>query len=221
MLFCVLAACFLFHRPERVGPPIRLQPFYSPLPRRLAPAPDRWIPPKWGWLWRTKELLLGRQKVVTIEGQVLSLPADESSLVRLGIPERRADSTSENNISSWLLASNEVKSIRGALSSARNLVVSGGRIGLGEKRQGILMSWEQLTPGLASSPSAGLRFEVFPVVRGRSISASVAICFTQFATNAESITTETNLALTGQFEIPQGSAVLILNAPLERTNASR
>ena len=209
----LLAAFFLFREPDP-GPSIQAGTFSS-LPLHPAPLPDRWIPRKWGWLWRTKEFLLGRRKVVMVEAKVLTLGHDQSSVDIPGIPGRAPEFTGEYNTRFWLLSSNELAVIK------RKPALSGGAITLAEKSQGQMMTSRQLYPGFASSPSSGLLLEVYPLIHPHAISLSAAVSYSQFLTNGETIITCTNLALSGRFQIPDGSGLLILSAPSEQTNASR
>src|SRR5882762_8612302 len=53
---------------QRPKPPdIVMLPANYVIPPQKAPIPDRWIPLSWGWLWRFKEAVLGKAKVVSME----------------------------------------------------------------------------------------------------------------------------------------------------------
>jgi hypothetical protein len=228
LLGCTGVALLFFRHAEPLGPAIVVQPFSPSLPARPLPIPDRWIPRKWGWLWRAKEVVLGQRKVVTLQGNALGLPPDTAVLQKLGIPSRIADFTNESKTGIWILSSNELRSVREGLKAADEViqvVVGGGTITMGEESQGRLMSWQSVPgwrSGMVTNLSAGTILDVYPVVHRHSVLASATLSHSRFVTNEEGgLTTETNLALTGRFEIPTGSGLLILGAPPEQTNASR
>ncbi len=173
------------------------------------------MPRKWGWLWRTKEFLFGRRKPVTIEAKVLQLAGDEDSPQKQAIPSRKPELVDEKQTAFWLLSSNEIANLR------RSQAASGAAITLSEKYQGQLMSSQQLYPGMPSSPTSGLFLDVYPIIHAHGISVSASVCYSQFLTNEETITTYTNFAVSGRFEIPHGSALLILAGPPAQTNANR
>ena len=197
------------YRPS--GPTMVIFPFSPRVPNHPVPIPDRWIPRNWGWLWRTKEMVLGRRKTVTLDGKVISLPSQNPAARELAILSRTPD-LAEGGTKIWLLSTNELADLRNEIGSVSNSVLTAGRITMGEKSEGMLASTQPLSAGFGRMVSAGLSFNVYPVLHKHSTTVWLALAYSQFVTNGEMISVQTNLALNGRFELPHGSGIIILKA---------
>jgi len=102
---------------EANQPRITLLPADYTIPPQKVPLPDRWIPRSWGWLWRLKEAVLGKAKVVS-----LNVAACEMDSVVLGMQAQadpdlggllsHPDFTSTNGLRIWLLPNQRIRELQ-------------------------------------------------------------------------------------------------------------
>src|SRR5439155_8413433 len=113
MLVCLLGlgVGLLLLRPESRPPaPVVLLPLPYKAPVRV-PMPDRWIPPSWGWLWRLKESILGKRKVISLDIAGFDLE-DRSEAFLSALSLRPPDCADTNGIKVWLIGEAEFAGLR-------------------------------------------------------------------------------------------------------------
>ena len=93
---------------KKEAPSVTFLPNGYIIPPQKVPLPDRWIPRTWGWLWRAKEAVLGKAKVVNLNLAVYELDSVVLGMQANAEPElgrllNHPDFTSTNGQKVWLL----------------------------------------------------------------------------------------------------------------------
>jgi hypothetical protein len=172
-VFVMLVLVILIGRTEwlsahkKVVSSVTFLPRNYTIPPQKVPLPDRWIPQKWGWLWRVKEAVLGKAKVVN-----LSLATYELDAVVLGMqanaePElgrllTHPEFVGTNGQRVWLLPNSKILELRkrfGGSAGSRSSFIAG--ITTADRCQAMLMTTSDL-------PNGGSRLgkaDTLPLVR--------------------------------------------------------
>ena len=214
MLVCLLGlgVGLLLLRPESRPPaPVVLLPLPYKAPVRV-PMPDRWIPPSWGWLWRLKESILGKRKVISLDIAGFDRE-DRSEAFLSALSLRPPDCADTNGIKVWLIGEAEFAGLRQRIEKTLGATII--------RRAGIITAdgvQSQLSSGNTSS---GLVVDMFPRVREHSTDLTAAITFWEAVTNQPSGATgqipttpgpaRTNFNVAARIQLPRGSGVLLLD----------
>jgi hypothetical protein len=213
LLLCASGIWWL--KPTSALPPevTVLPPDYS-IPAPAPPAPDRWIPLKWGWLWRLRYAVLGKPAVVDVETRLIRFremrPRQLQQLL-----DGRAPLVSSNGVRAWIIPETEIKSLGLRLDLQRS-EERGARLSFGF---GGLSSMSST----AASTIQGIQGAVgdtytYAVRRcGDSLELTGAFTSTAVVTNAlfrapdprEVISLHTNLNLTARMQIPRGHCAFL------------
>src|SRR4051794_11754647 len=211
--------CFYPVRRETLQPIVVL-PFPYSIPPQKGPLPDRWIPRSWGWLWRTKEIILGRPRIVTLQPSVFEFihPAD-SLLVDhvLGTPGFQ----NTNGLKIWLAPQPLIRELRQSLEQTNisRLVVT-AQITTGDKGQAS-MSCSETVPINGTNQEFGLKADFLPLIHPESVDLMSILTVSELHTNrvgpveqAQSVglSVRTNLGVAARLQIPRGSGVFILQS---------
>jgi len=131
---CVAAACVLMllllicgsklvsAQRSKAPSVIFLTATYKIPPVKL-PIPDRWIPQSWGWLWRVKEAVLGKAKVVNLDVAKYELDSVVLGMQVNADPElgrllNHVDFANTNGQKVWLLPNSKIRELQKRFSSA-------------------------------------------------------------------------------------------------------
>ena len=215
VLLLVCAGIIWFLTPNRALPPVVtvLSPDYSVSAPPL-PLPDRWIPMKWGWLWRLRYAVLGKPTTVDIETRLMVFRELRPRQLQQLLNER-APLVSSNGVRAWIVPETEIKSLGLRLDLQANEQRS-ARMSLGF---GVLATMSMTGP----SPIQGIQGTVGDTItyaarkRGDSIELAGTFTSTEVVTNAhfrapdprEVISLHTNLTLAARIQIPRGQSVFL------------
>ena len=187
---------------------------------------DRKVPrtPAWGWLWKTKEMIVGKRKSVWLEAAVLDVSDwNESWMTNLSLPSPALTATNGGRI--WLLSEAEVASLRDRLINTNHagilyvprITTSDG----GQARLTTGFSVPMWNPRLqmAVATDVGFSMDALPQIRGSVIDLFVRLRSTEINTNQAGIGSETtppillrtNIALAGRFQITNDSGIFLLD----------
>lgn len=181
------------------------------LPAQKVPLPDRWMPvsSSWGWLWRTKEFVLGRAKTVAIDMTMIDFTAlTESGLSNLAPGQPGFVDTSGLRV--WQLDAIAIETLRRRLGQMPgNAILAGPRITTADGIE-------------AELSMGGSTVDVSPrVIRG-SVDLSTIITLSEAVTNqpvegsglpaTSTAFMRTNFAVAARMQITNGDGVFLLDA---------
>jgi hypothetical protein len=158
-----------FAVPESEPPPsVSLLPFPFKIPSDKGPLPDRWIPPKWGWLWRIKYAVMGKDPVIQLRVEIFTL-ASETESPLLELFKTRLPEAQTNSVRAWILSSGEPDSLLQALKHSPDCeVLESWRITTGHRIQAGLAGTQPVFLDGAVVP-VGLIGDFFTAARRRTI----------------------------------------------------
>jgi hypothetical protein len=152
---------------KKEAPRVTFLPRGSTIPAQKVPLPDRWIPRTWGWLWRAKEAVLGKAKVVNLNLAVYELDTVVLGMQANAEPElgrllTHPDFTSTNGQKVWLLPNTRVRELQKRFTgSAGSRSSFQAGITTADKCQASLMTMSDLGNGRTRISQA----DALPLVR--------------------------------------------------------
>jgi hypothetical protein len=150
------------------SPSVNLLPFPFKIPPDKGPIPDRWIPQKWGWLWRIRYAVIGKAPVIHLRVEIFTLPAGTESPVAELLKTRPPDAQT-NGVRGWILAARELDSLAQALKHSPDCErLESWRITTGHRIQAGLAGTQPVFLDGAVVP-VGLIGDFFTAARGRTI----------------------------------------------------
>jgi hypothetical protein len=225
LLAFIGAMLFLLARPGPTDTPpaplVVMDPSYK-IPRQKVSLFDRWVPmrPGWGWLWRLKETIVGRRKIITLEGAVWDLSGISESALS-GLCPAQPDFSGTNGLKAWLLSNTGLVELRARLKQTPGCdLLFLPRIMTGEGGQAGMHSG----PSIGSIPAggAGLDIDLVSRLRQTNIDLISIVSLSALVTNAVGndavsplparISVQTNFTAASRAQFPNGGGVFFLDS---------
>lgn len=177
-LFVVCCAGLLwlwFAAPESEPPSsVSLLSWPFKIPPDKGPLLDRWIPQKWGWLWRIKYAVMGKDPVIHLRVEIFTLPAGAESPVDQ-LLKTRPPIAQTNGTRGWMLTPQELDSLREALKRSPDCErLELWRIDTGHRVQAGLAGTQPVLLNDAVVP-VGLLGDFFTAARGKTIEVTAVV----------------------------------------------
>ena len=223
-LILVSAGLVLILRPS---PPTL--PNVMPLPHGITPVKpslfERIVPLSWGWLWRFRELLLGRHKTVLLKMWVMDC-AGISATAPPDFSLPPAHYTDTNGLWIWILRDAELAALRRRLEQSGQEVLFRPNIQTAHEVHASMSVTTTINIDGTPTP-IGLSAEVLPRVRKEAIDLCALFTQTVTLTNQDAgalknaaVSAHTNFHVGARMQIPKGSGVFLLDRGKTGTNPS-
>jgi hypothetical protein len=227
LLVCAGGLWFLFPNSAPLPEVTILPPDYS-VPAPPLPLPDRWIPMKWGWLWRLRSAVLPANPTIDIETMLFRFGATGKSLPLEELLNDRVPLTSSNGVHAWIISEHDFLDMFGRrLKEEHDDSVRISRMTTGP---GVLanQSMTTMVPIDGAQVSVGDSFTQAVLKRGKSVELTGSFISWEAATNTstrlsgqkEMISLRTNLTLAANLLIPPGQGVFLLDTNRANTESS-
>jgi hypothetical protein len=187
------------------------------------PVPDRWIPHTWGWMWRLRDLLLGRRAPVDFDAFILRPvePALAADLERLAAP-----TLATNGIRIWSMPTpkfdNAAALARKSVANKPDAIAS--RINTADGFTATLFNGNTIPIAGSGFADIGFQLQVLPRTRKRATDLTFKVKWTEMldrpqpidpgATNIGPIIC-TNLWQAARVQVPVGNGIVIMQSPSE------
>lgn len=187
------------------------------------PMPDRWIPRTWGWMWRFRDLLMGRRAPVDFDAFVVRPvePGLAADIERLAAP-----AAATNGLRIW--------SMHGAqFDDATELARKVGRVGLRATESRIntadgitatIYNGQKVPVAGGGFADVGFQLEVLPLTRKRATDVTFRVKWTEMldapqpsdegATNFGAVI-RTNLLQAARVQVRIGNGIVLMQSPSE------
>jgi len=199
-----IALCLLFEHPE--PPSVLLLPEMVSL--KYNPLPDRWIPAKWGWLWRMRDFLLGKRLPVSINAQFVRL--SDSALQTW---QRPVPALATHNLQIWILDATHLAGLQKLLSATAVLLASPNSVTANGIQARLFVG--KSVPINGGFSDAGLSIDVLPRVQKHRTDLALIMKLTEAAvaddaTKGGLLVVQTNLMTAIRAQIPIGNGLFIV-----------
>ena len=194
-------------------------PLHNGIPTQKPTLPERWIPPTWGWLWRLKESVLGRRKVITLNTTIIDCEG-LSNFVASALSLWEPHFTDTNGLQVWILGDRELDALRRRLErTPGNNVLSSPRVTTADGIEARLSDSTMISID-GTQRDAGVVVDFLPRFRRDVTDLFALISHSGAVTNQAATTTgmpqanlvaiRTNFAAAVRIQIPKGSGVFLL-----------
>jgi len=192
------------------------------IPPQRSPVPDRWIPAKWGWLWRIRYALLGKPTIVQLRGEVAGFPSATvpqlTSLLKAHLPV-----VETNGVRAWILTERQMESIRLGMAALPGYEAAASpRITTAHNVHSQLANtYTTITAGMSNTVGLLADFLTTDQRNGMELTAvlnhtdKVKAPPTRASTGTTDVSTfaiRTNLSLAARFRLPPGYGVLVVQS---------
>ena len=189
---------------------------------------ERWTPrtPAWGWLWRMRERIWGRAKVIDFGARLMDLTGSSESLPT-SLPLANPAFTGTNGLRAWLIPEAELAKLRHDLEeeAAPDLLYS-PRITTADGMEARLFSGTTI-PVDGLQREVGLSLDVLSRVTAQGTDLITVLALSELGTNKTggmsdgAVSIQTNLALAARFQVPKGSGLFLLEETPGRERRKR
>lgn len=206
-------------------PPVKAEAQILPMPEKPPTYPsnplDRWIPMKWGWLWKIRYAIFGYNPSIHLDpifADLSKAPEDAFAL----LPPSRPPLAQTNGVRVWVLPPEEYRAAQMRLQSTANITISSGcRVTTGPWVQANCSSgWHAMIGG--TQRWLGLNLNIYTRLNGKAVDLTALFTASEVTTNsppppftqgiAELIEIQTNLSLAARFVIPESNGVFVLDS---------
>ena len=187
-------------------------------------------PPRWrrivsGWLERSKRLLLGPARTITLKAGLIDFK-DPLILSNLALP--KAEFSGTNGVRVWFVNDSELKALRGRVAKTPGAVViaNPGVMTADGMRSEVSITRQISING--TNQTVGLVLRFLPHARRGSTDLTSILVFTEAVTNrteavadmrqTNDISIRTNVAIAARFQIRTGKSIFLLNTDRSVTN---
>lgn len=179
------------------------------------PTLDRFIPARWGWLWKLRYAVFGKPATVEVEHTFFQFSSDAEG-VALRTLKTLPVLVSSNGLSGWVIELPGATVLKDRLNQQPGAVSRVGRVTLGA---GVVATLSSSTgPAVSGMPvSPGMSSTYAVRTRGNGVEISGAFVAWDVMTNAASgmvrdlpvFALATNLAMAASMFVPEGKAVFL------------
>ena len=174
LVLCIVGTLWFALPDSEPSPGVSLLPYPFRIPTDKGPIPDRWIPTKWGWLWRIKYAVMGKDPVIHLRVEIFTLPTGTNSPVT-ELLKTRSHAVPLNGARAWTLATRESASLQQALKGSPDCErLELWRIDTGHRVQAGLAGTQPVLLNGAVVP-VGLIGEFFTATRGKTVEVTAVV----------------------------------------------
>ncbi len=190
---------------------------------------DRVMPQgaSWGWLWKLRYAFFGKNQSIDIKSIVVDLNGLDPGTV--GALPAKPDYTNGQGLQVWRVKEADLQALRQLLKERPDRILASPRVTTGNKTQcGVYCG--SPVPINGTQQTVGLRLDLLPAIRKRTVDLTAVFFFTEAITN-QAITTDdsggpvsirTNFDFAGRFQIPnEMDGIFVLTPPSGITNEKR
>lgn len=183
------------------------------------PIPDRWIPMKWGWLWRLRYAVLGKPAMIEVYSTIVRLtePANPELSAALSSYQSLTES---NGVRVWVLPETELRALRQHLEGIEGYeAIASPRIISGHTVQANMLLTTTVAIGDAQLP-VGVFFNCLTHARGKTVDLTAAVTHSEAVTKlpataasevlANATRIHTNLTVAAKMQIPPGFGAFLM-----------
>ncbi|HSU55698.1 MAG TPA: hypothetical protein VLT36_16700 [Candidatus Dormibacteraeota bacterium] len=209
ILTLALTIGFILPSRKVTGPAIELLPVSYKISQQKLPIPDRWIPMKWGWMWRLKEIVVGKARQISLQITVLHLAAPSATQV----PEQattfefsKPPDFVHENLRIWLLPNAQLAEVLKRLSRTN-------RTRLGQRAGIMTADGIQAVLSMGGTGSQQLILDVFPrVFRDSFELTSICQSLDSGSNTLAAAVVNTNLSVATRIRLPRDSGFFLLQS---------
>ena len=186
---------------------------------QYTPVPDRWIPRTWGWMWRLRDLLLGRHAPVDFDAFILRPvePALAADLERLAAP-----TLATNGLRIWSMPApkfdNATALARKSVANKPGAIAS--RINTADGCAATLFNGNTIPIAGGGSADVGFQLQVLPRTRKRATDVTFKVKWTEMLGRPQPIdpgatNIRTDLWQAVRVQVPIGNGIVVMQSPSE------
>ncbi len=208
-------------RPGTAEPLGLLDPSYRPPAQRLSWF-SRLVPvtPRWAWLWKLKDGMLGPRQTVNIQSSAFAMAdISEPAVDRLALG--RPDFADPNGIKLWVCSDADLNRLRQQLlRTPENEVLFSPRISAADRIAASLFSGSVVVANGCTN-QVGLSLQVLTRVRRQALELTTIFALSETVTNSPAAATDpstnpvlsvrTNLAIAARLLLAQGTGMFLLD----------
>ena len=215
-------------------PPVKAEAQILAMPEKPPTYPsnplDRWIPMKWGWLWRIRYAIFGYNPSIHIAPTFTDLSETAQDAFDSLLPAR-APLAQTNGTQVWILPPDEYRALQMRLHLAPGGEDLGTcRIETGPWVQANLSFGSQVMIDGAQRPF-GMTVDLYTRLIGQAVDLTTLCTVSKAVTNPPSaepragesdiVLIQTNLSLAARFVVPESNGIFVLDASRFETERKR
>jgi hypothetical protein len=228
LLLPLVAALLLRHPPAKAEAQILAMP--EKPPTYPSNPLDRWIPMKWGWLWKIRYAIFGYNPSIHVAPAFTDVSATPQDALRFLLPTK-PPLTQTNGTQVWILPPDEYRALQMRLRLVPNGRELGAcRITTGPWVHANLFSGSPVTID-GTQQQLGMNANIYTRLNGKAVDLTALFTLTEAITNSppgffalgitEFIDIQTNLSVAARFVVPESNGIVVLDSSRFETERKR
>lgn len=217
-------------------PPVKAEAQIFSMPEKPRTYPsnplDRWIPLKWGWLWKIRYAIFGYNPTIHLSPGFTDLSETSQDAMASLLPAL-PPLVQTNGTQVWILPPDEYRALQMRLKSTPNAEeLAACRIATGPWVQANLFSGSQVAVAIDGTQRPfGLNANIYTRLNGKAVDLTALFILSKVVTNPppgllalgipEFVDIQTNLSIAARFVVPESNGVFVLDSSRFATEHKR